>query len=171
MPITYEPIATTTLGSAAANIDFTSIPSTYTDLRLVLVVRSDRASTVDSVNLRFNSDTTTSGSQTTLLGDGSTASSFRSTSVSRVCNCNCPADTSTAGIFGLIEYNVFSYTGSTNKTVLAKTSADRNGAGTTEVQVGLWRNTAAITSIRLLSNTSSNFVAGTTATLYGIKNA
>ncbi len=126
MPITYEPIATTTLGSAAANIDFTSIPSTYTDLRLVLVVRSDRASTVDSVNLRFNSDTTTSGSQTTLLGDGSTAQSFRSTSVSRVCNCNCPADTSTAGIFGLIEYNVFSYAGSTNKTVLAKTSADRN---------------------------------------------
>jgi len=171
MPATYEPIATTTLGSAAATIDFTSIAATYTDLRLVLVVRSDRAATTDSINLRFNSDTTTTGSQTTMLGDGSAASSSRSTSVSRVCNCNCPADTATSGIFGLIEYDIFSYAGSTNKTVLAKTSADRNGAGTTEVQVGLWRNTAAITSIRLLSNTSSNFVAGTTATLYGILKA
>ena len=43
MPATYEPIATTTLGSAATNITFSSIPATYTDLRLVLVARSDRA--------------------------------------------------------------------------------------------------------------------------------
>lgn len=171
MPATYEPIATTTLGSAANSITFSSIPGTYTDLRLVLVVRSDRAAGADSVNLRFNSDTTTSGSQTNLLGDGSAASSSRSTSVSRVCNLNCPADTATAGVFGLLEYDIFSYAGSTNKTVLAKSSADTNGAGSVTTQVGLWRNTAAITTITLLSNTSSNFIAGTAATLYGILKA
>jgi hypothetical protein len=37
MPATYEPIATTTLGTAAAFITFSSIPATYTDLRLVIV--------------------------------------------------------------------------------------------------------------------------------------
>ena len=36
MATTYEPIATTTLGSAAASITFSSIAGTYTDLRLVL---------------------------------------------------------------------------------------------------------------------------------------
>ena len=35
MPATYEPIASTTLGSDAANVEFTSLSGTYTDLIVV----------------------------------------------------------------------------------------------------------------------------------------
>ena len=45
-----------------------------------------------------------------------------------------------------------------------------NGGGTVERSVGLWRNTAAITSITILLD-SGNYAAGTTATLYGILKA
>ena len=58
MPATYEPIATTTLGSAAASITFSSIAGTYTDLRLVMV---GTTSASDWAFVRFNG---TDGSST-----------------------------------------------------------------------------------------------------------
>jgi hypothetical protein len=43
MAITYEPIATETLGTAAPSCDIFSISGTYTDL--VLVIKADRYNT------------------------------------------------------------------------------------------------------------------------------
>jgi hypothetical protein len=74
MAPTYEPIATTTLGTAAASITFSSIPATYTDLRLVVVAKAVSASTLD---VRFNNDSGTNYSKTEISGDGSSAVSFR----------------------------------------------------------------------------------------------
>jgi hypothetical protein len=45
MATTYEKIATTTLGTAAATFTFSSIPATYTDLRLVVVMQVDTGNT------------------------------------------------------------------------------------------------------------------------------
>jgi len=71
---TYTPIATTTLGSSATSYTFTSIPSTYTDLVIVAQIKGD---TTTYLNLRFNGDTGSNYSRTTLSGNGSTASSER----------------------------------------------------------------------------------------------
>ncbi len=81
MPTTYEPIATTTLGSAAATITFSTIPATYTDLRVVWV---GTVTVADSAGMRFNSDSGTNYSRTVLQGDGSAASSNRSTSQNQI---------------------------------------------------------------------------------------
>jgi hypothetical protein len=62
------------------------------------------------------------------------------------------------------------YAGSTYKTTISKGSADKNGSGGTEVNVMLWRNTSAITSVQVLPDGNS-LNTGTIATLYGIKNA
>jgi hypothetical protein len=67
-----------------------------------------------------------------------------------------------------ISCDIFSYAGSTQKTVLAESSEDRNGAGLVARQVGLWRSTAAITNIQVVN---TGFTTGTIATLYGIKAA
>jgi hypothetical protein len=66
--------------------------------------------------------------------------------------------------------DIFSYAGSTYKTLLISTAEDYNGSGGVEAKVGLWRSTSAITSITIF-NSVSNFAIGTTATLYGILKA
>jgi hypothetical protein len=162
MPATYEPIATTTVAVAATTITFSSIPSTYTDLVLILNAVSSAGS--QSVDLTFNNDTATNYSQTRIVGNGTTATSSRNSNLSfmRV------ASAMTTTIPSFSTTHIFSYTGSTNKTVLTNESEDQNGSGTTTQRVQLWRNTAAITRLDL-GNTL--FGIGTTATLYGIKNA
>ena len=165
MPATYEPIATTTLSSTAATIDFNSITSSYTDLRVVLVCTTTASA---AILCRVNSDTGSNYSRTTLAGDGSSASSARYSN-NTFFRIDINADSSTT-VPMLIEVDFFSYAGSTNKTILNKVAADRNGSGSVQTAVQLWRSTSAITSISLIAN-STTFASGTTATLYGIKSA
>ncbi len=165
MPATYEPIATTTLGSAAANITFSAIGSGYTDLRIVLV---GRVSAADVRILNFNNDTVTNYSNTNLYGDGATAGSYRLSTQSKIFTSYDVVD---AANVSLQIFDIFSYAGSTNKTVLCQTGNDRNGSGQVDRTVGLWRNTAAITSVKIANRDGSNFTTGTTATLYGILKA
>jgi hypothetical protein len=165
MPATYEPIATQTVSVAAARITFSSIPATYTDLRLVL--NNIHSTTSGGMTISFNGvPSGTSHSWTYIEGNGTNANSGRgrnepSITVSRV-------NTVASGNTFLYTFDIFSYAGSTNKTCLITSSQDRNGSGVVSNFVGLWRNTAAITSIVLETQT---FAVGSTATLYGIKNA
>ena len=163
---TYEPIATTTLAAITTSFSFSSISSSYTDLKLVLTSQAD--STTIFPYIRFNSDTGTNYSFTMLIGNGTAASSDRRSTIDRIgVNFNA-GSTSSQPTMSLID--IFSYAGSTNKTCLVTVSADQNGAGNVERYVGLWRNTSAINSITIATNTG-NFKVGTTATLYGIKAA
>jgi hypothetical protein len=165
MPATYEKIATTTLGSAAANIEFTSISSAYTDIKLVCTYLTTASG---NVRLRFNSDTATNYSGTQLAGLGSSAISDRVTSGTFAYTVG--NATSSSSIPFLLETDIFSYAGSTYKTCLVSTSADLNGSGSVEKWVDLWRSTSAISTI-LIYPSSGNFATGTTATLYGILKA
>ncbi len=165
MATTYEKIATTTLGSASATIDFTSIPATYTDLKLVLV---GKTSTDAVVRLRFNSDSASNYSNTFLYGDGAGAASSRSTSQT-FANLSFGADFRSAQP-GFISTDIFSYAGSTFKTLLSNECLDLNGGGTVNPSVSLYRSTSAITSVNLLLSTGT-FATGFTATLYGILKA
>ena len=163
MALTYEPIATTTLSSATTTITFSSIPSSYTDLRIVIVPKISNGT--GWTTLQFNGDTGTNYSVTYITGNGSTASSSRLTSQSNI-YVGYNSNASAGYTFNTVD--VFSYTGSTFKTVLNTNSDDQNGSGFVRRIVGLWRNTNAITSIELKN---SQFNADTTATLYGIKAA
>ena len=162
---TYEPIATTTLGSAAASITFSSIAGTYTDLRISF---TGTATGGTSPIIRFNSDAATNYSQTYLQGDGASAASSSYTSLSRIF-LNSSSSMNTTPQFNSVD--IFSYAGSTYKTILFTSSHDKNGSGVIYSSVGLWRSTSAINTITLSLNGGSNMDIGTTATLYGIKAA
>ena len=164
MATTYDKIATTTLGSASSTITFSSIPGTYTDLRLVFIGTS--AGFANPL-LRFNSDTGTNYSVTSLYGDGSSATSARTTSQTSITIPVYGMDPTNPNLYTI---DIFSYAGSTNKTCLITTSEDDNGSGRVGRQVGLWRDTSAINTI-LITGSGTNFDIGTSATIYGILKA
>ena len=156
---TYIPIATQTLGSATSTITFSSIPSGYTDLKIQLNNASP-----NQVNMTFNNDGSGSTySWTTLSGNGAAASSTTANSASYL---DLDPGTWSSGPQSFA-INIFSYTASAYKTILSQYANDSNGSGYVNCYVGLWRNTAAITTISLI-NASANFPIGTTATLWGI---
>jgi hypothetical protein len=166
MPATYEPIATTTITTSTVSFSLSSIPSTYTDLRLVLIYLA--AGDYGWPSFRFNGDTGSNYSQTYIRGVGVSAGSSRTTNATKLELGGYQDASSTVPSLTIMD--IFSYAGGTNKTVLFDYSSDSNGAGSTYRQVGLWRSTSAINSITL-TRENWNFISGTTATLYGIKNA
>jgi hypothetical protein len=164
MAATYEPIATTTVAVAAATITFSSIPSTYTDLRLIFIP-TVTLSTADA-RMTFNSDSATNYSSTNLYGNGTAAASLSYTSAAYLL-----VDRNTLNQTPhLYTIDLFSYAGSTYKTCLVNQSEDDNGSGRAACYVGLWRSTSAVNRIDIATS-SSTFAIGTTATLYGIKAA
>lgn len=160
---TYEPIATTTLGSATPTITFNSF-SGYTDLMLVFTTKT--ATNSRAVRARFNGDTGTNYSYTVLVGNGSSASSSRASNDDKISLMDV-AGTSNADYHPIImQLNNYANT-TTYKTALFRVA----GKGETSAVVALYRSTSAITSIDLSLTDGSNWASGNTATLWGIKAA
>jgi hypothetical protein len=157
MAKTYEPIATTTLGSAVSSYTFSSIPATYTDLILVANFSKSAAARLD---MQFNGDTANNYSYTRLNGNGTSASSDRIANFAVID----AGYTDTTMSTSIIHIN--NYVGSTYKTALVRANTSSMNVG---VFVGLWRSTAAINSITL--GGGNNLQTNSTFTLYGIKAA
>jgi hypothetical protein len=159
---TYSPIATQTLGSAAASITFTSIPQGYTDLVLVC---NGSAATGANNYLQFNSDTSSLYSYTRLISDGTTVNqqSNRGSNQTKITMDGFAYWNTTAGAGNNI-IQIMNYSNATkNKTVLVRANATQG----VDTIVGLYRSTSAITSITFLSD--STMTAGSTFSLYGIQ--
>lgn len=168
MPATYEPIATTTLGSDTASVTFSSITGSYTDLVLIVAGRDTNTSASDNYYLRFNSDSGSNYSVTRLQGNGSTAASNRGSNlnvgyIGYVPGANASADSFSANV---VHINNYSNT-TTNKTSIGRSAVANDYAA---AFVMLWRSTSAITSI-LIAPDAGNWKSGSTFTLYGIKAA
>jgi len=170
MANTYEAIATVTVGSGgAANIEFTSIPQTYTDLLVKASVRDARTGDIFSnLLIRFNGSSSNLSARR-LFGNGtSAASSAPSSSIVTVLN----GPLSTSNTFSSGEFYIPNYTSANNKSVSTDIVTENNATESyQELNAGLWSDSSAITSITLLSNYSVNLVQYSTATLYGIKNS
>ena len=171
---TYTQIGTAvTVGSGgAAAIDFTSIPSTYTDLILKLSLRSNRASQSDDTAVISLNGSTTGFTLIQLQGDGSSTSSATSGSGSTRAIGAISATNATANVFANTEIYMPNYALSTNKSFSVDFAQENNQTATYVGFVSnLWSNTSAITSITITSVFSANFVEHSTAYLYGVSNA
>jgi hypothetical protein len=167
---TYTPIATTTLGSAAASYTFSSIPSTYTDLVLISSLQNT-ASFVDAYVQVGNGsvDTGTNYSSTILTGNGTSASSTRQTSATAVF-MDYNGAPPVGGSFNACVTQFMNYNNTTTyKTWLHRANNAASGGGTDAI-VGLWRSTSAINTIKIFIS-GSNIATGSTLTLYGIASA
>ena len=164
------PIASVTLAVAADPISFTNIPQIYQDLMFVVNARGTKAAALENLVVYPNGlGGTTNASDTRLIGDGSSATSVRSTNQPYNFLGNIPSASSASGIFGAVEIHILNYANTaTFKTFLNRSASDLNGSGNTILNVGLWRSTAAITSFDIYAE-SANYLAGTSITLYGIR--
>jgi len=167
MATTYEAIATVTVGSGgAANIEFTSIPATYTDLLVKISARLTGSN--EAILINFNNSSTNLSSKR-LYGTGSATGSSNYGSTVYVGNATGTGDT--ASTFCNNEFYVPNYASSNNKSVSSDGVTENNGTTAYAIlDAGLWSNSAAITSIKLIPN-ANNFAQYSTATLYGIKNS
>jgi hypothetical protein len=166
MASTYTPIATFTVSSAATSYTFTSIPTTYTDL--ILIVNAKNASTGSYPKMQVGNgsvDTGNNYSRTYLTGNGSSASSNRDSNypfASMAAN----ADSGNSFAYTAIA-NIMNYSNtSTFKTILVRANNANYGV---DALVDLWRSTSAINTVKVYADT--NFEIGSTFTLYGIEAA
>lgn len=178
MAATFTKIATVTVGSGgASSIDFSSIPSTYTDLCLKLSCRTSRASAQGLYKITFNGSSTNysgiilySYSGTSVASETNSAASGGST---YLIGEYIPAANATASVFSCDDIYIPNYASSNYKSLSIDLIQENNAAdGRQSTMAGLWSNTSAISSIKIESATAStNIVQYSTATLYGISNS
>ena len=164
MAVTYKKIATATAGSGGSStFDFTSIPSTYTDLVLHVSARC----TTDNANAKISFNGSTSSFTSRLLE----AEPGIVYSASRTDNLNLffiTPSSYTASTFGSAFIYIANYAGSTNKSFSTDSCTENNAtASVSRLLAGLWSNTAAINQITLTPQGTA-FAQYSTATLYGI---
>lgn len=169
---TYVAIAKTVLTGTQTTVDFNSIPSTYTDLVLLVSARSaSGGSASDNISLKINGSTTTY-SYRFLSGNGSAALSGNGTPAEQFAG-DMSGSGGTSNTFSNIEIYIPNYTGSTNK-VQSITSAQENNTTAAFIRAiaGLWSTTSAVTSISLrYFGGGVDFASGSRFDLYGIKNS
>jgi len=170
MANTFTLIASYTVGaSPVTSIDFSSIPSTYTDLCFKISARITRSGYVgDIMNISFNG-TSTNESSRRLEGNGSSASSA---SNSLLLAYQASTTDATASTFGNAELYIPNYAGSNYKSA-SNDGVSENNSTTAYAgfAANLWSNTAAINQVTFTPDSGTNFVQYSTIYLYGVKNA
>jgi hypothetical protein len=156
MPITYTTIATTTFASASTSYTFNSIPSTYTDLVLVMSTKFGGSAT--GLNILLNGDSGSNYAYMRAYGYSATISSegqVALTTPGSIAIVDTGMNTIIANFQNYKNTNVF-------KSIIAKHAGNEY----LDWYSSLWASTAAINSIQIYAG--SNFDIGTNFTLYGI---
>ena len=163
---TYVALANTTLGSTATDVTFSSIPSTYRDLVLIVDNLKTSSGGGENVYLNINSDTTTSNYKLLAMWGsvgGSYGSTTRTDAASIILGYNAGPNT-TEALSMQINFMDYSATDK-RKVVLCRSNNVGVGVGGSATD---WYNTAAINSIKIEAETTS-FGVGTSFALYGIE--
>jgi hypothetical protein len=164
---TYVKIAGVDVGVlGAANINFASIPSTFTDLVIKLSGRVSAASEFITIRTSINASSSNFSSRV-LQGEGSGVG----TGSFGIFAGQVGGSLSTTNTFNSLDIYYANYTAAINKSFNIDSVVENNAtAGRTTIASGLWSDTSAINQITLTPD-SGSFVQYSTATLYGIKKA
>lgn len=159
---------------SSTTIDFQNIPATYKHLFLIGQARFTGAVTEALIEARFNNDGTGVYNEQDLIGDGATPATNAAINQTEITLGKVPGGSATANHAGQVSAHVPNYA-ETNlyHTINGEYSHIRDDTTTnfeTGISGGVWKNTAAINRITLLSTTGSagNFATGSRFTLYGL---
>jgi hypothetical protein len=162
MANTYEIISKSVLGSNANYIEFTSIPSTYTDLILLGSSRTTKASINDESELKLN------GTAITGIRLYGTGAGTGTDTVPSMLPDGANATSNTFDNFSIYIPNYASTT--TYKSVSIDQVMENNATTAYAVLIaGLYSSNTAVSTIRLTAAVG-NYVTNSSFYLYGIKN-
>ena len=167
-------INSATVGSGgASSVTFSSIPNTYTDLKVLMSVRTSWGNIGDWGSVRFNGDTGNNYSYLYAQGAGtSTVYSIATNGNHAEISAGWAAVSSTSGVFSNTELYIPNYTSSNTKSFSGDTVEENNSSTAwMNIEALLWNNTAAINSITLASANGATIQQYSTFYLYGIKNS
>ena len=173
---TMSLIASNTVGSGGvSSVTFSSIPATYTDLKIVVSPKSSyTGSYYDNMLMTFNGV----GSAYSFLrfigigGGTSTDGPFTSQSVIYIGEIDASGGSITSNTFSNNEIYIPNYTTSNYKSISIDKTLENNSSSNYILGfvAGLWSNTSAISSITF-TNASGSFVQYSTFYLYGISSS
>jgi hypothetical protein len=169
MPNTMTLISTITVGSGgSSSIDFTSIPSTYTDLCLKLSARDGTYGAASSTcYVAFNGTSRTNQTSRWIANSSGTPTSPAGTDI---LFANIVGNTGTANTFSNGEMYITNYAGSNNKSLTVENIHENNSSTIyNTLFAGLWSSSAAINRIYITCDGA--FAQYSTASLYGISNS
>jgi hypothetical protein len=166
MPVNHVLLETIELTQSAASVTFDNIPQTgYTDLKIVISGRGTRAEVQSNWLVSFNGSTAADYSARVVEGTGTGSSTFN---YARFIG-SVPAASATASIFGNIELLIPNYTSNKYKSYSSDAVTEHNSSlAFVHFVAGIWAITSAISSITISSDSSDNFLANSTFSLYGI---
>jgi hypothetical protein len=160
-------VSTVTVGSGgAASIEFTSIPSSGKDLLVLFSARTNLGSSADLCGIQINGNTT-SGNYVwrELAGYNTTvqSSSYNGYIMAGYAN----GSTTTSNTFHNASIYFANYASATAKSASTDVVKETNGtANDLGIYASSWNQTSAITSLKIISLNSQNFVQYSTASLY-----
>jgi hypothetical protein len=165
MANTLTRIASQTVGAGgSAEVSFTSIPQTYTDLKVLISARTAVASASQNFFIGINGNYTLLSSRY-LAGTGTAA--IAGPAGSNIF-ADIPGNSATGGVFGNLELYIPNYTVATNKQLITQTVNETNAtAAFQEIWAASWASTAAINALKF--SASNLLLQGSTFTIYGIK--
>jgi hypothetical protein len=175
MPVTYEKISSTVLATASATVDVTSIPQTYTDLRVVIWVPNYSGSNYDSF-CTFNNDSgnkykynvmnqaNASAPNALAIGTSTLATSINYSIQTIYTDPTYPF---------IYTWDIFNYADNTfrRSMIMSAMCSETNSTGNMSRIGATYSGSAGISSFQLTVGGGQTYSAGTRVTLYGILRA
>jgi len=163
-------IDTRLLESTTASITFDNLAQyagVYKHLQIVMTTRMSASANISFMYIQLNSDTGANYTRHGMWGNGSTVQNYAIANTSFVAIPDTSAATSPANSFGAAIVDILdAYSTTKNKTI--RTLGGYTG-GQNQIQLssGVWRNTAAVSSITI-TGSGSSAVSGSRFSLYGV---
>ena len=178
MAATFDEIGTVTADGTTTSIEVTGIPQSYDDLQVIFEFFVNSGSSTVETFISVNSDTSVStyNSDTMIYeADGSFTyqEDYNTYAGWRMLNSPTNGGSGTPYYWGNIIIDMMQYTATRTKSFIARHYTE-NVWGTNGAMGGAglgYRNTAAISSIKLANAAGNNIGSGSTITVYGITNS
>ena len=160
----YDALSTVTVGTAVSSITFAGIPNTYKHLQIRAIAKA--VSNEQGYFMQFNSYTGTNYNTHLLYGNGASVTALSNNTWGGM-----DLSPTSSSNFSAMVVDILDYTDTNkNTTIRTLSGVDNNGSGYAFFASGLWRNTAAVTSLTIREILGGgNITEFSSFALYGIK--